>query len=223
MQPLDLRMFGVMKQNWKNAVKVYQDKHVGDYVTKECFSEVFKEAWETTTAQPSLAEEAFEAAGLIPRNPAKVLNNKKLEANQVFQQATTAATVPSTAAGVAPLADSQMTVCVHEYAGEQMADQDVPAPAHPATSGDLQRMAPARPGPSHLVITVPKQMMSTPLVAANKVSNAFEKVLVTPKAPGKKKTTRLTRKDDIPRAITGDAFRRLMEEEQRKKEEEAVL
>ena len=157
MQPLDLRLFGVMKQNWKNAVKAYQDKHLRD-CDQRVFSEVFKEAWETATARPSLAEEAFEAAGLIPLKPAKVLNNKKLEANQVFRQATSAATVPSTAAGVAPLADtSQIAVRVHEDAGEQMADQDVPAPAHPATSGDLQRMAPGQPGPSHLVIAAQKK------------------------------------------------------------------
>jgi hypothetical protein len=53
MQPCDVGLFGPLKREWRNSVKEYQIAHLGDFVTKQIFAEVFKSAWENATTVES--------------------------------------------------------------------------------------------------------------------------------------------------------------------------
>ena len=44
-QPLDLRLFGILKQAWREAVRAFQSANIGEFVTKQNFARVFKQAW----------------------------------------------------------------------------------------------------------------------------------------------------------------------------------
>ena len=82
MQPLDLRVFGSLKENWINSVRSSQMKNIGDVVTKANFSGVFKQAW-VKTCQPSLGISGFREAGLVPLDRGRV-NCNKMNPAQVF-------------------------------------------------------------------------------------------------------------------------------------------
>ncbi|XP_046568265.1 uncharacterized protein LOC124276668 [Haliotis rubra] len=83
MQPLDLRLFSSLKENWKQAVRQYQMEHVGDFVTKQTFARVFKSAWVKSTTV-DIAIHGFRDAGLFPLNADVVLNTHKLIPSTIF-------------------------------------------------------------------------------------------------------------------------------------------
>ena len=83
MQPCDVGLFGPLKREWRNSVKEYQIAHLGDFVTKQIFAEVFKSAWENATTVES-AIKGFKNSGLYPVNRENI-DNTKLEPSSVFQ------------------------------------------------------------------------------------------------------------------------------------------
>ena len=48
-QPCDLKLFSVLKDWWRQAVRDFQMENVGDFVTKQKFAGVFKKAWVKST------------------------------------------------------------------------------------------------------------------------------------------------------------------------------
>ena len=42
-QPLDLHLFGVLNQAWREAVRAFQSANIGEFVTKQNFARVFKQ------------------------------------------------------------------------------------------------------------------------------------------------------------------------------------
>lgn len=72
MQPCDLRLFGNLKDAWKQSVRNCQCENIGEHVTKRTFAEVFKKTWKSTTL--TIAVNGFRDAGLFPLDPSKVLD-----------------------------------------------------------------------------------------------------------------------------------------------------
>ncbi|XP_059139407.1 uncharacterized protein LOC131927669 [Physella acuta] len=76
MQPLDQVFFGAIKSAWSDAIR----KHVnetGEGVKLESFAKVLKPVWDRI-ATPEIASKSFQAAGICPFNPGKVIKSKKL-------------------------------------------------------------------------------------------------------------------------------------------------
>lgn len=90
MQPLDLRLFSVLKQNWKESVRAFQVANIGDFVTKRTFARVFKSAWEKS-ATIDVGIKGFMEAGLFPICADRVMQSVKLEPSRVFQSPSVAA------------------------------------------------------------------------------------------------------------------------------------
>lgn len=84
MQPLDLRLFATLKQNWKAAVRAYHVENIGEFLTKRTFARVFKGAWEKSTSI-EVAIKGFMEAGLFPICPEQVSKSIKLEPSRMFQ------------------------------------------------------------------------------------------------------------------------------------------
>ncbi|XP_060603827.1 uncharacterized protein LOC132756711 [Ruditapes philippinarum] len=85
-QPLDLRLFGSLKQSWREAVRAYQSENIGEFVTKQTFARVFKEAWRKS-AKIEAVITGFQDSGIFPWNPQKVLASVKLEPSTMFIEA----------------------------------------------------------------------------------------------------------------------------------------
>ncbi len=82
-QPLDLSLFSSLKHTWRQAVRQYQDEHVGENVTKAVFARVFRGTWElSATAENAI--KGFNQSGLFPFNKAKVISSLKLAPSNVF-------------------------------------------------------------------------------------------------------------------------------------------
>ncbi|KAH3836008.1 hypothetical protein DPMN_109377 [Dreissena polymorpha] len=68
---LDLGLFAVLKQKWKDAVREFQVENIGEFVTKRTFANVFRSAWEkSTTIEVEL--KGFMEAGLFPSSVTNV-------------------------------------------------------------------------------------------------------------------------------------------------------
>ncbi|KAH3873235.1 hypothetical protein DPMN_036464 [Dreissena polymorpha] len=85
MQPLDLRLFAVLKQKWKDAVREFQVENIGEFFTKRTFATVFMSAWEKSTTI-EVALKGFMEAGLFQLNPERVAKSVKLAASSMFSK-----------------------------------------------------------------------------------------------------------------------------------------
>jgi hypothetical protein len=85
MQPLDLRLFAVLKQKWKDAVREFQVENIGEFVTKRTFASVFRSAWEKSTTI-EVALKGFMEAGLFPLNTERVTKSEKLAPSSMFSK-----------------------------------------------------------------------------------------------------------------------------------------
>ncbi|XP_064641188.1 uncharacterized protein LOC135496014 [Lineus longissimus] len=68
LQPCDLSFFKPLKDEWRKAVRRWQNENIGQCVTKKCFSAVFKGAYYATVSKEK-AVNGFKEAGLFPLNP----------------------------------------------------------------------------------------------------------------------------------------------------------
>lgn len=83
MQPCDLRLFGPLKEHWRQAVRNFTYENIGETVTKQSFAKVFKGAW-MKSATVGNGVTGFRDAGLFPFSPAKVMGTVKMEPSKVF-------------------------------------------------------------------------------------------------------------------------------------------
>ncbi|GFO42280.1 tigger transposable element-derived protein 6-like protein [Plakobranchus ocellatus] len=97
-QPLDQALFGSLKLAWSEASREHTF-HTGERVGLDSFAGVFRHAWEKS-ATKAMAEKSFNAAGIYPFNPDRVLLAGKLGPGAVFQKQ-----APSNAPGVTPHVD----------------------------------------------------------------------------------------------------------------------
>lgn len=81
-QPLDVGFYGPLKSAWKKAVAKYTLDHVGQYVTKYSFAEVFKEAWVNTVKMSTIVN-SFRSSGIWPVNP-DAIRVSKLSPSTVY-------------------------------------------------------------------------------------------------------------------------------------------
>ncbi|XP_052232365.1 uncharacterized protein LOC127845476 [Dreissena polymorpha] len=82
-QPLDLRFFGTLKAAWRQSVRDWQTHNVGQFVTKQNFARVFKQAWTASTTVDA-AVKGFHESGLFPFDPTKVMHSMKLQPSAIF-------------------------------------------------------------------------------------------------------------------------------------------
>lgn len=68
LQPCDLSFFKPLKDEWRKAVRRWQNVNVGQCVTKKMFSKVFREAYDGTLSKET-AQNGFKEAGLFPLDP----------------------------------------------------------------------------------------------------------------------------------------------------------
>ncbi|XP_059157580.1 uncharacterized protein LOC131941962 [Physella acuta] len=87
MQPLDQAFFGVIKTAWAEALRQHINQ-TGDGVNLESFAMVLRPVW-YKAATAEIAAKSFEAAGIYPYNPDKVLKSGKLEPSKVYRAAPT--------------------------------------------------------------------------------------------------------------------------------------
>ena len=68
LQPLDVGVFGPMKNRWRVILRRYQIKTRAKNVNKQHFPDLIKQLWESSFTAEHL-KGGFKAAGLIPFNP----------------------------------------------------------------------------------------------------------------------------------------------------------
>ena len=71
LQPLDVGVFGPMKQCWRTILKTYKIQTRAANISKECFPKLIKRLW-TKSLTPQHFQSAFRAVGLAPFNPSAV-------------------------------------------------------------------------------------------------------------------------------------------------------
>ena len=94
LQPLDIGVFGPVKQCWRKILKQYKIKTRATNVTKEHFPELIKQLYDATFTAEHL-QSAFRAAGLVPFNP-------QVHSERPSQIAPSLPTSSSTAEGLMP-------------------------------------------------------------------------------------------------------------------------
>ena len=68
LQPLDVGVFGLVKQWWRTILKNHKLKIKATNITKEVFPSLIKQLWERGITAKHL-QGSFRAAGLVPFNP----------------------------------------------------------------------------------------------------------------------------------------------------------
>lgn len=87
LQPLDLRLFSPLKENWRQSVRAWQLEHIGEFLTKRNFASVFKSAWEKSCTI-EVAVNGFRDTGLFPLNSERVMSTFKMEPSKLFADQT---------------------------------------------------------------------------------------------------------------------------------------
>ena len=229
MQPLDLRLFSVLKQNWKEAVRAFQVENVGEFVTKRTFAKVFRSAWEKS-AQIEIAVKGFVEAGLFPFCPERVTKSVKLEPSRLFQ-------TPAPKLDKSSESCDDTTNLESTEACSRPTDVDANAPSHTSS-------LPQVPSPSHaqldsVVETAPMAVVAsasitdacvtnvadTPVKGAEFIPGAstapespFSKHLKYPTVPAS--NSKRKKPLPTPKAITGHGYRKLLQEKRALKEKQ---
>ena len=92
LQPLDVDFFRSLKSTWGKECNSYRAKSFGSNVTKEVFSEVFRDAW-LSTVRISLFVNAFRESGICPLNP-RVIDESKLAPSMPYSSSEAVAPLP---------------------------------------------------------------------------------------------------------------------------------
>ena len=85
-QPLDVGFFKPLKDAWKKECAAYRHAHPGEFISKQNFASVFKDAW-FQAARPILLVNAFRGAGIFPLD-FTVIRESRFTPSSVFQPAT---------------------------------------------------------------------------------------------------------------------------------------
>ena len=75
MQPLDISVFGPVKQNWNSAIREFALNHVNQTIKKCYFLKIFSEVW-AKSCIPEYAITGFKKSSLVPYNPSNVIYHK---------------------------------------------------------------------------------------------------------------------------------------------------
>jgi hypothetical protein len=81
--PFGLRVFGVLKENWSQAVRDFQIVNIPNTLTKWTFAQVCKGAWERSATTEN-AILAFKYADLFPLNRDIVLKTAKMKPSTIY-------------------------------------------------------------------------------------------------------------------------------------------
>ena len=92
LQPLDVGFFRSLKSAWGKECNRYRAKSFGSNVTKEVFSEVFRDAW-LSTVRTSLFVNAFQESGVCSLNP-HVIDESKLAPSMPYSSSEAIAPLP---------------------------------------------------------------------------------------------------------------------------------
>jgi hypothetical protein len=82
LQPCDVALFSPLKKHWRDAVRDYQCKNPGEFVSKTTFASVCKTAW-TNGATVDWTVKGFRCTVLFPFSVGSVDKNK-VEPSTVF-------------------------------------------------------------------------------------------------------------------------------------------
>lgn len=236
-QPLDLGFFAILKENWTQEVRDFQIQNIPETVTKKNFASVFRIAWEKSTTIEN-AIKAFKYAGLFPLDESVVLKTAKMEPSRVFSP------VPSESVAAKGAADMNLSSDSVESPGvdPSPAQPDTSNPPPVQGSGDAittqdmvleeklndeleprhnesskQQIPPVElPTPS-TETSIPKSPSHSDVAPSNAAaSSPFSKYLIVPKAETTQKAKPKCIK--LPKAITGDAFRKILQDKKDQKE-----
>ena len=248
MQPCDLTLFSSLKETWKQAVREFQVENIGEVVTKAKFASVFKKAYEKS-ANIENAVKGFRDAGLFPLDVTRVTSTIKMEPSKVFVSPSPAEESVTMDQGIPePTPTLVQPFDPHGYA--LPLPLSTPEPANVLQPIDLNTVLvqneplstseplPIMPFDVNTVfvpvldtasasdtLPVPDVALEvsvvtecTPTVSSpSTVSPAFNEVLKLPTVQRKKSSTK---REPLPKAITGDKFRQILNDRKRKKEEE---
>lgn len=206
LQPLDLRFFSSLKKSWRQSVRDWQSEHIGEYVTKQNFAQIFKKAWTQSTTIEA-AVKGFLESGLFPIDPSIVASSVKLEPSKMFlsdpvlsntkcqdSNKDDSAKAESKSAETNDDASDQTQVKEQDMQQHEHSEKtaESPKPSCSKQNDNETNVNQASPFSKHLNIPTPK---------TNTKCKAVKKIV-------------------MPKAITGSAYRKLMEEKQKRKEEE---
>lgn len=248
MQPLDVSVFGSLKNRWSKEVRNFQLSHPGENITKQTFSGVFKKAWEYSTT-PENATSGFRKCGLFPLDKDNIDKSRMLP-SQVFipshsgnnpgnHSGNVSGTVsdnPSGHADTPPHNSDNASVSSALHEVEAVIDKstldkfkrrlsegyDLPPELDPLYTvwKKLKGVQASTGGPS--TSSGIATASNTPTVnppSQTVPTNVFAGHLRYPSAPPSKK--RRTREEQaLPKAISGDKYRAYLAEKEKKKQEE---
>ena len=208
LQPLDLRLFSSFKRNWRQAVRDWQAENVGKFVTKVTFARVFKQAWKKSTTV-DVAVKGFQESGLFPLNMNVVIKSVKLEPSQLFSKANK------------ELKQIETSPEQSKEVSDQSQDDDMQEKEKTSVNQDKDQQE-ETPRQLDLFSETPPK----PEKQNNKLNTAldqspFSKHLQVP-TPKSSVKSKAVRQIAIPKAITGAAYRKIMEERRARKEEEEL-
>ncbi|XP_053389361.1 uncharacterized protein LOC128552359 [Mercenaria mercenaria] len=230
MQPCDLRLFSSLKETWKSSLREWQIDHVGQYVTKFEFAAIFKKAW-VNASKVENAVNGFRDAGLFPLDKDKVLKTDKFQTSILFRQKesksnetednrTTEQT--ETAQDEESRPDTQMRQVEQTVAKQNETRQMVNKEKQTENEKQDEASKEKENIDPKSIITVNVKVTTdnslSPQPSTSGAASPMSKILNIPKPKTTKK--RSFKREILPKAITGEEFRKILSEKKRKKEEE---
>ena len=76
-QPLDVTVYGPLKKSLARQVKYFHDSHPGQHITDMEIGKLFTNAYNTVFRNQELIMSGFEATGIYPYNPGRVLEDPR--------------------------------------------------------------------------------------------------------------------------------------------------
>ncbi|XP_053403149.1 uncharacterized protein LOC123555840 [Mercenaria mercenaria] len=241
MQPLDLRLFSALKKSWKQSVRDWQSEHIGEYVTKVTFARVFKAAWKQSTTTDA-AVKGFAEAGLFPLDPTVVTQSVKIEPSKMFlsdnqysatkeKQSNEMASNVSTedkdeikGTGREPLAEPQQTendASTDSGTIEESRMEDTEERDHENIDPETSKTE----IPNTDLEMKERNIRQSPEDVKEKkntsTASPFSKHLSIP-SPKVAAKSKVVKRLSIPKAITGSAYRKMMQDKIAQKEKDAL-
>jgi hypothetical protein len=234
LQPCDVALFSPLKKHWRDAVRDYQCKNPGEFVSKTTFASVFKTAW-TNGATVDVAVKGFRYTGLFPFSVESVDKNK-VEPSTVF----TSSKYPSKD-------DKAETSEKHPVSNEpediDIVIADIAETEIAAMPDDSQETVSSQPEVTQLTvdegvvdilestyyppclypeIIITNACGSSPKQQHDKINTSPFELL--PVMPSQHKTVRKRKRHvTLPKAVSGTEMIRILEERKQQKEREEEL
>ncbi|KAJ8039126.1 Tigger transposable element-derived protein 2 [Holothuria leucospilota] len=224
MQPCDLSFFRSLKGHWTKEVKEFTLQSDGQTVTKVNFAGVFAKAWKKSTIKET-AMNGFRSAGIFPFNKNAYDKSKILQGEQNTNTEDCVVSEVQQQKSCPPAATAGLQAfesCISEE--KKWLFEKRFAEKYDIQTDELYNVwkklkvgsTTVEEGDQQTPEETPKPSQAGP----SRISTAFEDHLRFPKAPSTSLSTKQKLNEQLPKAISGEKFRKYLKDKQQEREEE---